>query len=215
MKLKSIISKLKKGENEVLEKIKVTKYIPFSTKRAIVKNVAMQVTYKDEDLYTNEGELIQRGTEQLIHDSMLQELLTFAYKVSFLTDIVIEGLLDEDNIVDIKVAEEAYDLMCGYNIDEYTSLYDFIESNFINDDIYETITYEVEQELNRTNSTANILKVILEDIISNIPTMEDIGNLMTQIPNQLESLKDLKILNSISDNKTPKNEVNEESKDGK
>jgi hypothetical protein len=205
MKLKSILSKIKKGEGEVLEKIKVEKYIPFSIKRAIVKNVAMQVTYKDEDLYTEEGELLLEGTEQLIHDLMLQELLTFAYKVSYLTDVVIDGLLDENGIVNIKITEKAYDAMCKAGV------YWYINNQFINDDIDSLVNYEVKQELERNNSTANILKILIEDLVSKLPSQEDIGNLMTEIPNQLDGLKNLKILN----NKLPKDSEIKEVKDGK
>jgi hypothetical protein len=198
MKLKSIISKLKKGEEGTLEKIKIERYIPFATKRAIVKNVALQTTYKDENVYSDEGELLQTGTEQLIWDSMLQDLLTFAYKIAYLTDITIDGLIDEDNIVDITVAEKAYDEMCGYQLDEIYNLYEYINSQFTNDDIDFIIDSEVGQLLDRNNSTANILKILIEDLVSKLPSQEDIGNLMTQIPNQLEGLKDLKILKNNS-----------------
>ena len=215
MKLKSILDKLKKGEGEVLEKIKITKYIPFSTKRAITKNVAMQVTFKDEDVYDDEGELFTKGTEQLVHDVIYQDLLTFAYKIAFLTDIEIEGLIDEDNIINFIVAEEAHNQMGEVGI------YDYINEQFINDDIDEIITYEVNQELQRNNSTANILKIIIEDLVSKIPTQEDIGNLMTQIPSQLEGLKDLKFLNNKSNvksntnKKSPKSKVAKEIKEVK
>lgn len=196
MKLKSIISKLKKGETEVLDKIKVTKYIPFATKRAIVKNVALQVTYKDENIFdTESNELIAKGTEMLVHDLLLQELLTFSYKIAYLTDITVDGLIDEDNIINIEIAEKAYDDVCSCVMDEYLNLYQFINTKFTNDDIESIISHEVKQELERNNSTANVLKNVVEDLVSKLPTQEEIGNLMTQIPNQLESLKDLKILN--------------------
>jgi len=211
MKLKSIISKLKKGEEGTLEKIKIKSYIPFSTKRAIVKNVALQTTYRDESIYSEEGELLVQGTEQLVWDSMLQDLLIFAYKVAYLTDITIDGLIDEDNIVDIQVAEKAYDEMCGYQLDECSDLYQYINSQLTNDDIEFIIDNEVGQELDRNNSTANILKIIIEDLVSKLPSQEDIGNLMTQIPNQLEGLKDLKILN----NNSKKDDKIKEVKDGK
>ena len=202
MKLKSILDKLKKGEGEVLEKIKIAKYIPFSTKRAITKNVTMQVTFKDEDVYDDEGNLYSKGTEQLVHDKIYEELLTFAYKIAFLTDIKIDGLIDEDNIVDVTVAEKAYDEIHSQSLGIYDNLYVYINEQFVNDNIEELITYEVNQELKRNNSTANILKIIIEDLVSKIPSQEDIGNLMTQIPSQLEGLKDLKFLNNNSNVKS-------------
>lgn len=196
MKLKLILDKLNKGESEVLGEIKITKYIPFYLRRVIVKNVAMQVTVKDEDVYDDEGELYAKGTEQLVHDVIYQELLTFAYKIAFLTDIEVEGLIDEDNIINSTIAEEAHNQMGE------SGIYDYINDQFVNDDIEELITYEVRQTLEINNSVANVLKTIVEDLVSKIPNMEDIGNIMTQIPSQLEGLKDLKFLNNNSNNKS-------------
>ena len=62
MKLKSLISKINKNEDGVWDKIKITKYIPFSTKRAIVKNVVTLSTYLDNGVVGEDGEVLINGT---------------------------------------------------------------------------------------------------------------------------------------------------------
>ena len=192
MKLKSLISKINKNEDGVWDKIKITKYIPFSTKRAIVKNVVTLSTYLDNGVVGEDGEVLINGTGFMKSDTMLEGLLTFAYKVEFLTDITVDGLLDEDMIVDIEVAEQAYDLMMEKGI------YDYINKQFVNDDIWEIIQPEVSQELEINNSVANILKTTIEDLVAKLPTQEEIGQLMTQLPSQLDGLKNLNILGNKS-----------------
>jgi len=193
MKLKSIISKINKNEDGALDKIKVTKYIPFSTKRAIVKNVTALSTYMDGDIVSEDAsEIIIRGTGMMKNDVILEELLIFAYKIAFLTDITVDGLLDEDMVVDIEIAEQAYDSMVEREI------YDYINEQFVNDDIWELVRYEVSQELEINNSVANVLKTTIEELVAKLPTQEEIGQLMTQIPSQLDGLKNLNILGNKS-----------------
>ena len=68
----------------------------------------------------------------------------------------------------------------------------------MNDDIWELVRYEVSQELEINNSVANVLKTTIEDLVAKLPTQEEIGQLMTQIPSQLDGLKNLNILGNKS-----------------
>ena len=183
MKLKTLVNKIKKDE-KLEDLIKVQEFIKFITKRNICDNVSSLCIFLDDE------------TKLMKRDIMFQELLTKVFKIMHLTDIelptfVIESEDDNNGDLDLEVLTELYDTLNEYGIIE------FVECKLANDDIDWTIDKIVSQDIETYNSSSRIIS----DLISNLPSMEDIGNLMTTLPNQLKDIQNLEILKPS--NKTP------------
>ncbi len=176
MELKQIIAELKEGKF-FTDLIKVDEYIQFTTKRVLTDDVIGLCLYKDEE------------TDLLVNDILFKDLLTVIMKTLQLTDIEIDNITDENGELNIDVVIEAYDNLMELGI------YEYIKSQFKNDDIDAIIEYKIKQRLEIHNSVGNVIKSIVNELVSRIPSQEDIGNLMTSLPSQLEDLKNLKILN--------------------
>jgi hypothetical protein len=186
MELKQIISQLEEGKS-FPDLIKVDEYIPFSIKRVLTDDVVGLCIYKDEE------------TDLLVNDILFKDLLTVIMKTLQLTDVEIENMTDENGELNIDVVIEAYDSLMELGI------YEYIKSQLKNDDIDAIIEYKIKQRLETYNSVGNVIKSIVNELVSKIPSQEEIGNLMTSLPFQLEDLKNLKILN-------PSNKSNVKSK---
>jgi hypothetical protein len=185
MELKQIIVELKEGKF-FPDLIKVEEYIPFSTKRVLTDDVVGLCLYLDEE------------TNLLVNDILFKDLLTVIMKTLQLTDVEIENVTDELGELNIDVVIEAYDNLIELGI------YEYIKSQLKNDDIDAIIEYKIKQRLETYNSVGNVIKGIVNELVSKIPSQEEIGNLMTSLPSQLEDLKSLKILNpSNVKSKTP------------
>lgn len=180
MKLNEIID-LKPTQQQLSGLIKVElPYIPLADKRNITDNIARLSVYVDET------------TILLMHDVLAQRLLSAIHRVLYLTDIEIENILDENNDINIEIAVNSYDKMIQNGILQH------IEAQLVNDDIDEIVNYKIKQNIETYNSVSNVLRNIVTDLVSKIPSQEDIGNLMTSLPSQIEGLKDLKILNGLN-----------------
>jgi len=115
-------------------------------------------------------------------DFVLKDLFTLLYITMNYTNIEIKELLFIDENINTRFALEIYDLLRKYNIDEFI----YSESNCKH--LLEMLEKEIEQEINIYNSVALVIKNILNDIISKLPSEDNIKVLMSEIPTLMNSM---------------------------
>lgn len=188
MEIKELVKKLIDDKNAFTE-IEVKTHIPFLVKREVVNTIQGICMYTDEE------------TGFIKCDSFLRDLFFVLNIVLEVTNITCDDLFDDNGEIILENAINFYDLVKQNGI--YTYIWDnYVFSAII--EIEELLEQEIKQNLSIHNSTANVLKKEIENLMKKIPSELDIQNLLKEIPEQLNSLQVLKPKKKSTTRKTTK-----------
>jgi len=210
MKIQEIIEKIDKDEGYIGDFIEVEEFILLQTKHVLTNNVVDLCVYVNEE------------TNMLENNILSQVLFTNILKAHYFTDIELginlgemlsrvpdeNSTIEEIEEIEEQNAEDLNKLMEIHDLLEEYSIIDYIDSEFKNDNLKEIIDYKINQKIQNHNSVYNVL----QNIFKSLPSMEDIGNLMNTLPQELNSLKNLEILNPVPEKKSKKPSVKKSKK---
>jgi hypothetical protein len=177
MNIKEIVANLKDSNGKIADMVKVENaYIPLILKRSLVNSVC------------NMSLLLDDETKMLMSDNIMQELFATLFISLELSDLEIEGLFDDEGLISIEVALEAYDMLMQHNI------YSHICKQLSNNDIEVLISCEIENRLELHNSIAAVLSRTLSSVINMLPSENKLMDAMKELPTMLNGLGNLEVL---------------------